>query len=168
VTPDLSNAAAGVRHRTLVLAALLSAIIVVLGAATIVHRHHDAETVDDAPVAVARQEAINFFTLDYRRIDQNLAAVTSLATEPFKSQFTAKESTLKAGVLAKHLTIAATTPTNPAGLEYENGSAAIVLVAVDEVIGEPSQTPQLNHYRMRVHLRQVDGHWLVSQIQQVG
>jgi Mce-associated membrane protein len=150
------------------LVAALCAVLIALLATSLVLSRRSTSQVDPSAIAIAKQEAINFFTLDYTHVDANINAVLALATDPFRQQYAAKSATIKAGVTSQHLTIKATVPANSAGLEYEHGSSAIVLVAVDETITAPNATPQSNRYRMRLHLAKLSGKWRVTQVQQVG
>jgi hypothetical protein len=148
--------------------ATLAVVLVALLATSLVLSRRSTSGVDPTAIAVGKQEAINFFTLDASHVSANINAVLALAADPFKQQYAAKSKTIESGVTSQHLTISASVPANSAGLEYEHDSTAIVLVAVDESIAAPSAKPQSNRYRMRLHLTKVSGKWRVTNIQQVG
>ena len=155
-------------RRRVRLHATLAAVLIALLATSLVVSRRSTNRVDPTAIAVGKQEAINFFTLDAPHLSADVNAVLALAADPFKQQYAAKSKTIESGVTSRHLTISASVPANSAGLEYEHGPTAIVLVAVDESIAAPSAKPQSNRYRMRLHLTKVSGNWRVTNIQQVG
>lgn len=124
--------------------------------------------VDESPVAVARQEAANFFTLDYSHADADLARVLDLAADPFKQQYAAQQAAVKGGLVDKKLTMSAAIPDNGTAIEYEHGDNAQVLVAVNATTRDVSGASQVNRYRVRVQLARSGGQWRVSQFNQVG
>lgn len=125
--------------------------------------------IDHAATAVARQQTINFFSLDHRHVDADLDRVMALATGKFKQQYAHKRDRVKEGVSKQKLVVTATVPNNGAALEYQHGDRAQVLVAVDATTKQPKAETesQTNRYRVRLTLQRVDGQWLVSEIHQV-
>lgn len=129
---------------------------------------HDRERLNDAPVAVARQEALNFFSLDYRNAEADIDRVLSLATDPFRTEYAESRGNLTKSLRAKRLVVTATVPENGTALEYRSEDHAQVLVAVDTRTTVNGKRPDEQQYRARIELDEVDGTWLVSGVYQVG
>jgi Mce-associated membrane protein len=130
-------------------------------------------SVSSAPVVIARAEAVNFFTLSYQQIDADLANVLALATGSFKTQYAAKEATIKKGILAGDLSSSATVAQGNVGVELQTSARVVVLVAVDATTTAPKTskskaTSETDRYRIRLTVNHVNGRWLVSSIEQVG
>ncbi|HWI43788.1 MAG TPA: hypothetical protein VNS81_09215 [Nocardioides sp.] len=123
---------------------------------------------DDGGLAVAREEVVNFFDLDHRRIDDDVAQVLSLATGDFAKEYAAKRKVLVATVKEKQVVWTASIPDGGAAVEYVDGDRAAVLVAVDVEKSLAGAPPAPERDRVRVVLRLVDDTWLVSDFREVG
>src|SRR5579862_5555815 len=75
-------------------------------------------TVDPGMLVAARQEATNFFSLDYRHASADVDKVLALATGTFKSQYAARRTEVVTGVTSKQLIVTAAIPQNGAAVEY--------------------------------------------------
>src|SRR5947209_6586210 len=64
------------------------------------HQENLQQQRDQGILAAARQEALNFISLDYRRFDQDSRNVLAGATGDFKQQFSDESATLKSVVTA--------------------------------------------------------------------
>lgn len=127
------------------------------------------DDIDQSATAVARQQVINFFSLDHRHVDADLDRVMALATGKFKQQYAKQRDRVEQGVRKKKLVVAAEVPDSGAALEYQRGDRAQVLVAVDATTtGKTKENSKTNRYRVRLALQRVDGQWLVSEINQAG
>jgi len=155
------------RQRRWLLPATLGLLIVaLLGTSWWLWRRSTAAT-DDAPMAVARVEAQNFFTLNYQHPDADLDRVLSLAADPFKAQYGAQRDAVAKGLVDKKLTLTAQVPENGTALEYRSGDSAQVLVAVDTTTTADGRS-ETNRYRVRVRLARGANGWLVADLTQVG
>lgn len=150
------------------LPALLSVVLTALLVASLLLWLNQRETLDEAPVTVARQEAQNFFSLDYRHADADIDRVLAVATDPFKKQYSDQRDTIKKSLTDKKLTVSATVPDNGAAIEYLKDDRAQVLVAVNAKTTAGSAGTDDNRYRARIQLTKVNGDWLVSGVNQVG
>lgn len=122
---------------------------------------------DAGALVAARQEALNFFTLDYQHADENVEKVLALATGEFKEQYAAKRAELVAQIKKEKVVTTATIPEGGVAVEYVNGNQVQILVAVD--VEQPSGVQVFAaRNRARVVLVKVDGRWLVSGVNQVG
>lgn len=126
----------------------------------------DRERIDGGAAAVARQQAINFFSLDYRHIDDDLDRVLALSTGEFKDQYAEQRDRITEGATERKVVITARVADDATALEYQHGDRAQALVAIDATTKGKSGS-QTHRYRVRVKLRQIDGEWLVSGIEQV-
>lgn len=127
--------------------------------------------VDQGALVAARQEAVNFFSLDYRHPDQDIDRVLAQATGSFKKQYAAKRSSLRQQIVARKVVLTATVPAEGAALEYLAGDRARVLVAVDvttKVGGKAGTGSEQTRYRTRVGLHRVGDTWLINAVNQVG
>lgn len=156
-----------VRRRWVVPAVLAVVLAGLLGTSAVLWLS-GRESLDDAPVAAARQATLNFFSLDYRRADADIDRVLSIATDPFKTEYAKSREKVKKGLRAKKLVVTATVPDNGAALEYLRGDRAQVLVAVDAKTVVNGKRSDDQRYRARIGLIEVDGTWRVSGVYQVG
>ncbi len=122
----------------------------------------------DAVMAVAREEATNFFDLDHRRIDADVEQVLSLATGGFAKEYREQQAGLVTAVKKKKVVWRPTLPADGTALEYLAGDQAGVLVAIDVQKSSGDSPAQLERTRARIVLSRVDGVWLVSDFQDVG
>jgi Mce-associated membrane protein len=157
--------------RTLALAGLvLAAVACAVLIALTVPRLSDAEQADARRTEVlqaARQQAVNFTTLDYQHLDRDLGRVLRGATGQFRAQFQAGTKDLKELVTANKAV--SDGQVLEAGIVTDDADSARVLVVADSTVtntGDPK--PQKRHYRMQMDLVLKDGRWLVSDLQFVG
>jgi Mce-associated membrane protein len=133
----------------------------------------DDNAVDPGMLVTARQEATNFFSLDYRHADADVARVLASATGTFKKQYAARRTEVVNGVTTKKLVVTATIPKDGAAVEFFDKTHGQVLVAVDATTttgatGANAGTNAVDRYRTRILLTKVGSHWLVSGLDQVG
>ncbi|HSV41341.1 MAG TPA: hypothetical protein VLI04_21440 [Nocardioidaceae bacterium] len=146
---------------------VLAALLVVLLATAAVLWLRDRRDVDSGMVAVATEEARNFFSLDYRTADEDVDRVLALATGDFAEQYAAKRDEVVAGVEKAKLVVTASVPEEGTAVEYAAEDSGQVLVAVD-VSSRSTSGAEDVRYRTRIVLTKVDGRWLVSDLEQVG
>lgn len=155
-------------RRPWVIPVTLAVVLVALLVTSAVIWLRGRETVDQGAVAVARQEAQNFFSLDYHHPDADLDRVLSLAADPFKKQYSDQRAAVKNSLVDKKLVVTATVPDDGAAVEYQHGDTAQVLVAVDAKTATDSGGTDDNRYRARINLAKTNGTWLVTGVNQVG
>ena len=126
------------------------------------------DDLDQGAVEVARQQAKNFFSLDYRHVDDDIEALLELATDDFRTKYAAKQDKLVDAIVKNKVVETATVPEDGAAVEYLSDDRAQVLVAVDVTIASGSRGSERSRPRTRIKLSRVDGEWLVSDIDQVG
>lgn len=124
---------------------------------------------DPGMLVTARQQARNFFTLDYRHPDADVDRVLALATGTFKKEYADRRDEVEAGVRKKKLIVTAAIPADGVAVELVDGDRGQVIAAVDVTTGSADGAqPTQNRYRTRLILTKVDGRWLVSGLEQVG
>lgn len=149
----------------LVLAGLLVAVVVVV---VLVRDEEDASTPNQAgALVVARQQALNFFSLDYRHAEEDVAKVLDLATGEFKDQYAAKQDELIAQIKKEKVLTTASVPDGGVAVEFFANGQARILVAVDVVQSSKVKVFD-DRNRARIILEVVDGRWLVTAVNQVG
>jgi Mce-associated membrane protein len=166
-TPDPEGGS--IRH--LLIPATLVIVLVALVATSAVLWLRRPSGVDQGPLVAAQQEAVNFFSLDYRHAEQDIDRVLAQATGTFKEQYAAKRSSLSQQIVAGKLAMTATVPEDGAAIEYLHDDRAQVLVAVDvttKVGAKGAKGSEQSRYRTRVGLSRVGDTWLINAVNQVG
>lgn len=171
VTLDLPGRPAGSWLPAAVLGVVLAVLLVAIGWLVWdrVSSDDDADGSSyDAAVAVARQEAVNFFGLDYEEADSSLDRVLNLATGDFADQYAAKRNDVRKNVVANKVAMTPTIPDEGASVEYVGDDEVWVLVAVtvDTTVG--SSKPETTYNRARLKLTREHGDWLVYDFESVG
>lgn len=157
------------------LLALVALVVAGLVIATLVLRGDDQERasstsgtlVDTGALVAARQQALAFFSLDYRKAEQNVEAVLALATGTFKQEYAASKDQVVAQVKQKKLVATATIPEGGVAVEFATPTQARVLVVVDVARTIGTQVDRLRN-RSRILVELVEGRWLISGVNQVG
>ncbi len=115
----------------------------------------------------ARQETVNFTTLDYRHLDRDLGRVLRGSTGDFRKQFQAGTKNLTQLVTANKAV--AKGDVLDAGLVSSDSDSAVVLVVADSTVtNTASPKGEQRHYRLQLSLVRQQGHWLVSDLTFVG
>jgi Mce-associated membrane protein len=122
---------------------------------------------DQAILHAARQEAVDFTTLDYRSLDRDLGRVLAGSTGSFKTEFQTGTKDLRT-VVTTNKTVS-TGSVLSAGIVSADPDSARVLVVADATVTntkDPKGTPR--HYRLQLDLVRQGGTWLTSDLQFVG
>lgn len=132
-----------------------------------VHQENLQQERDQEVLAAARQEALNFISLDYRHFDQDSKNVLAGATGDFKQQFDDETATLRSLVTANKSVSAG--QVLQAGIVTSNATSARVLVVADsKVANTAAPGGQGRDYRLQMDLVDQGGRWLTSDIEFVG
>lgn len=162
------------RRPVVPLAVALVALVVSLALVDCEERDHwyavweEGQHWDGAGLAVAKDEAINFFDLDYRRIEDDIDQVLGLATGEFAADYAQQRQRLAAAVRQKHAVWTATIPENGTAVEYAGDDVASVLLAIDVARSTDGVAGPPERERVRLVLTYTNGTWLVSEFQEVG
>ena len=126
---------------------------------------HDARRT--AILAAARQQAVNFTTLDYQHLDRDLRRVLRGSTGDFRSQF--RSGTKDLSTLVTENKATSQGEVLEAGIVSDDTDSARVLVVADSTVTNSADPkPQKRHYRMQLDLVREGSRWLVSDLQFVG
>jgi Mce-associated membrane protein len=121
----------------------------------------------EAVLDSARQQAVNFTTLDYRHLDRDLGRVLGGATGDFRKQF--RSGTKDLSTLVTQNKAVSRGEVLDAGLVSSDDDSARVLVVADSTVTNAADPkPQKRHYRMQLDLVRHGDRWLVSDLQFVG
>lgn len=153
----LGLAAIGLAVSTVALAVLAGVLGSSLAAA------HAADAARAQALGAARQEAVNFTTIDYRHLDSYLDRVSSGAIGTFKKEFTDRAASLR--TLLHDSKVVATGQVLAAGISSASADRAVVLAIVDEsVTNTAAPKGAITRYRMKLTLDRVGDRWLVSDV----
>jgi Mce-associated membrane protein len=132
-----------------------------------VHRQDQSRQREQAVLAAARQEALNFISIDYRRFGQDSQNVLAGATGDFKQQFSDQSKTLQELVTANKAVSSG--QVLQAGLVTSGATSARVLIVADStVVNTAAPKGQVRNYRLQMDLVEQGGRWLASDVQFVG
>lgn len=159
-----------VRFRVLpwILAAAL--VVVAVGVGILgyrVHQENQATDRDQAVLAAARQEALNFISIDYRSFDQDSRNVLSGATGDFKQQFSDESKTLQ-NLVTTNKAVSSGQVLQAGVVSSGPGSARVLVVADARVANTAAPSGQVRNYRLQMDLVQQDGQWFTSDLEFVG
>ncbi|HEY6737635.1 MAG TPA: hypothetical protein VI076_02210 [Actinopolymorphaceae bacterium] len=159
------------RRRTYGFAGLLAALAALvvaggfLGAELV--RLSGVEDARAAALRTARQFAVDFTTLDYRKFDRDADRVLDASSGAFRTQYENATGQLKELVTANKTVTEG--EVLDAGIVSFDPDSARVLVAVDaQVRNVEAEKPQLRTFRLQVDLVRERGAWRVVELQFVG
>lgn len=155
-------------RRSWIVPGVLAVLVLALLSTSAVLWSQRGRDVDPGMLVAARQQAKNFFSLDYRHADADVDRVLALSTGSFKKEYSSRRKEVVSGVIEKKLVVTASIPQQGAAVEFVDGDHGQVLVAVDVSTGTLTGATTQNRYRTRIVLTRVQGHWLVSDLNQVG
>jgi Mce-associated membrane protein len=118
-------------------------------------------------LAAARQQVINFTTLDYRRFDQGSEQLLAGSTGDFAEQYRANIPQLK-DLVVKNKTVSKGKILEAGMVTADAGAARVLVVADSDVSNTATKQPMPRHYRMQLDLVHKDGRWLTTDMQFVG
>jgi Mce-associated membrane protein len=120
-----------------------------------------------AALAAARQLAINFVSVDYTKVDTNIALVKAGATGEFLKSYSTSIAELKK-LLVANQTMSTVQRTEAALVSGDLDSAVALVGVVAPTKNTAAPNGQLKTYRMRLELRKVAGEWKVGNLEFVG
>ncbi|MGI8537484.1 MAG: hypothetical protein ACR2K2_13575 [Mycobacteriales bacterium] len=124
----------------------------------------EAEPQRRAALEAARERTVALTSYDYRRLDQDFAAVLATATGQFAEDYRNTSAELRPDLLADQAV--ATTTVVAAGLESFAPDRAVAVIAVNQVITvRDAPRPEGNRIRMTL-VRPADT-WLVERVERL-
>jgi Mce-associated membrane protein len=156
------------RALTLTLASALALVLTVTVYLAVRLHQQDQQALRDQDIlSAARQEALNFTSVDYRDFDRDSHNVLSGATGDFKTQFAAQAEQLSSLVAANKSVSQG--QVLDAGIVRADGDFARVLVVADsKVTNTAAPAGQIRNYRLQLDLVLTGGRWLTSDVEFVG
>jgi Mce-associated membrane protein len=145
-------------------------IVVSAGAGTLgylVRQRNLAEQRDQHILAAARQEALNFTSIDYQHFDRDSQDVVAGATGDFKQQFSDQLKALHDLVTANKA-VSAGQVLQAGIVTADEHSARVLVVADSKVVNTAAPGGQVRNYRLQMDLVDQAGRWLASSIEFVG
>ena len=124
----------------------------------------------EAPIGVAEDAALAFFTLDHRRLDEDRARLLALTTDAFADTYQEESEALRQQVEEQRMVLTASVPQAGTAVESLSEDDATVLVAVDVRTRAKGGAEGDERYRTRLHLvvdEAAPEGWLVDRVEQV-
>ncbi|GAA5147722.1 hypothetical protein GCM10023340_20560 [Nocardioides marinquilinus] len=118
-------------------------------------------------VVAAQRAASQYFTLDHRRVEQDMDRMRALGTEEFVAGYDDGARALASKVRTGRLSLSARLPQGGVATEYLTSDRAQVLVAVDVTTTAPRRETRRTRYRTRIVLERVEDRWLVDDLDEV-
>lgn len=118
-------------------------------------------------VAAARQLAINFVTVDYTKVDADMARVKAGATGDFLKSYSTSAAQLSK-VLVANKTVSSVQRTEAALVSGDEDSAVALVGVVAPTKNTAVPNGETKTYRMRLDLRLVGDEWKVENLEFVG
>lgn len=114
-------------------------------------------------LAVARTDAVQLASYDYRHLDSDFAVVAAQSTSSFRRSFTQSSDALKSTLTRFRATAAASVVS--AGLVSASTSKAVALVLLDQKIANATQkAPTTDRTQVEITLVSSGGRWLIDQV----
>lgn len=159
------------RGRRLVVVVLALAIAAAgIGTGLLYRQHLALSEVDSARRAAldaAKQKAVEVLSYDYRNWDKDLAAAKADLTGQFKQDFGTLAAQL-VGPTAKAKSVVTEASVSAASVIRADADQVVVLLFINQQTGSSERKRgQVNASRVRVTLDNVDGAWLISNMEPV-
>ena len=114
-------------------------------------------------LAVARTDAVQLASYDYRHLDRDFATVAGNTTSSFRRSFTQSSDALKSTLVKFKATSTASVVS--AGLVSASTSKAVALVLLDQRIANSTQkAPTTDRSQVEITLVSSGGRWLIDQV----
>jgi Mce-associated membrane protein len=120
-----------------------------------------------AALAAGRQLAVNFVTVDYRRVNEDTARVKEGATGAFLESYSTSLEQLSA-VIVENKTISTAERTEAALVSGDRDSARVLVGVVAPTRNTAVPDGEKKTYRMRLDLRRAGDVWKVANLEFVG
>lgn len=155
---------------------LLWALVAVVVLATVVlaatrgRAWYDARQVQQAQreaLAAGRQLAVNFATLDYRKVDEDTERVKQGATGEFLTSYTTSLADLRK-VVTDNKSTSSVERAEAALVSGDRDSAQVIVGVVAPTSNTNAPDGETKTYRIKLGLREVGGTWKVERLEFVG
>lgn len=158
------------RSRTLSVGLAVATVLTTASALRLADAVHDQRAEEQRRqdiLAAARQSALNFTSLDYRRYDRDSANVLKGATGDFKKEFAAQTEELTE-LVARNKSVSEGQVLDAGIVRSDERSARVLVVADSKVTNTAVPKGEARTYRLQLDLVHADGRWLTSDVEFVG
>lgn len=148
----------------------LVVVVTVVLAATRGRSWYEARQVEQSQreaLAAGRQLAVNFATLDYRKVDEDTQRVKDGATGEFLDSYTTSLSDLRK-VVVENKSTSSVQRAEAALVSGDRDSAQVIVGVVAPTSNTNAPQGETKTYRIKLGLREVGGTWKVERLEFVG
>ncbi len=132
-----------------------------------VYERHTTERRHQDILAAARQSALNFTSLDYRRYDRDSETVLKGATGDFEKQFSAQTEKLTK-IVTDNKSVSEGQVLEAGIASADERTARVLVVADSKVTNVAAPQGTSRNYRLQLDLVFEGGRWLTSNVEFVG
>ncbi|WUO24592.1 hypothetical protein OHT76_34080 [Streptomyces sp. NBC_00287] len=157
-------------YRALSVGLVVATVLCTASALWLSSRLHDQREADQRRQdiqAAARQSALNFTSLDYRRYDRDSANVLKGATGDFKKEFAAQTEQLT-DLVDRNRSVSEGQVLEAGIVRSDERSARVLVVADSKVTNTAVPQGEARTYRLQLDLVHEGGRWLTSDVEFVG
>ena len=122
------------------------------------------QAVRENVLQAARQQVVNFTTMDYRSFDQDAQRLLAASAGDLAEQYSAGLPQVK-DLVTKNKTVSKGKVLEAGIVTVDPDSARVLVVADAEVSNVASKQPTPRHYRLQLDLVHRDGRWLTTDMQ---
>lgn len=158
------------RSRALSVGLVVATVFCTASALWLSSRLHDQRAAEQRRqdiLAAARQSALNFTSLDYRRYDRDSANVLKGATGDFRKEFAAQTEELTE-LVAQNKSVSEGQVLDAGIVRSDERSARVLVVADSKVTNTAVPKGEARTYRLQLDLVHEGGRWLTSDVDFVG
>ncbi len=130
----------------------------------------EAYAVQDRRAAIlhaARQQALDFISLDYRHANRDIQRVLDGAAGDFKKQYSNSRKQLQK-LIKQNKAISKGEVLSAGIVSSDADSARVIIVADSQVDNVSTKKPRPRHYRLQMDLVHKNGRWLTTNLRFVG
>jgi Mce-associated membrane protein len=117
-------------------------------------------------LAVARQQAINLGSIDYRNLQADIQRILTGSTGQFRETFSSGASQITQGATQQQ-TVSTVQQSHVALVSFAGGSAEAIVSLSTVTTSVNAKQGQANTYRYQMELSKVGGRWLLSKMELV-
>ncbi len=120
----------------------------------------------DRALAVARQQAINLGSIDYRNLQADIQRILTGSTGQFRDTFSSGASQITQGA-TQQKTVSTVQQSHVALVSFSGSSAEAIVSLSTVTTSVNAKQGQANTYRYQMELSKVGGRWLLSKMELV-
>jgi len=145
---------------------LVGLIVITANLGLSVHDKSDRAGQRDKALAVARQQAINLGSIDYRNLQADIQRILTGSTGQFRETFQSGATQITQGATQQQ-TVSTVQQSHVALVSFAGDSAEAIVSLTTVTTGVNAKQGQANTYRYQMELSKVGGRWLLSKMELV-